>query len=1097
MVNQMVASLRVLAGLLILMAFSGPLMAQEKGKDKSKWEVDDPHGPFDVVEFEATEGTWMNLDVSPDDREIAFDLLGDIYIMPISGGRAIPIAEGMPWEVQPRFSPDGKQLMFTSDRAGGDNVWVMNRDGSDKKQLTKESFRLLNNAAWHPSGDYFVARKHFTSTRSLGAGEMWMYHITGGSGMRLTKRRNDQQDAGEPVFSPDGRYVYYSEDVDGAGYFTYNKDPHEQIYVVKSYDTETGKTKTILSGPGGAVRPQPSHDGRYLAFVRRVRWESVLFIHDLETGEEWPVFNQLVKDQQETWATFGVYPNYQWLHNNKELVVYGDGGFWRVNIETQKAEQIPFKAFVKQKIAKAANFPQEVAPEKFEAKMIRDAVTSPDGKTMIFHAAGFLYTKALPNGEPRRLTNDQVREYDPSFSSDGRFLAYTTWSDDATSQIHVMELASGSKNTITKEKGYYHTPRFSPDNKHLIYHRGGGSTQLGYAFSKETGIYICDRAGTTHERILESGSNPYWSPDGMSVYYTSGGGLKKSFSVYDLSKKESHQLFSAKYARDFVPSPDGKWIAFTELFNAYVAAFPKTGQPVDLNKGSKSYPVFRVTRDAGTSLHWSQDSDQLRWMLGPEYFTRDLKDCFSFVADSPDSLPPVDTAGIRVGLTLPTDIPAGKVALVGARIITMNGDEVIERGTIVIDRDRIVGIGEEGMVEIPKDAYVMEVAGKTIMPGIVDVHAHLGNSYNGITPDQQWSYHASLAYGVTTTHDPSSSTEMVFSQSEMVKSGRLIGPRIYSTGTILYGADGDFKALVNNLDDARSHLRRLKAVGAFSVKSYNQPRRDQRQQVMQAARELKMNVYPEGGSFFYHNMTQILDGHTGIEHSIPVSPVYDDVVKLWGSSGTGYTPTLIVGYGGIWGENYWYQKTEVWKNEKLLRFYPRKIIDARSIRRMMVADEDFGHIENSKQAKKIVDGGGQVQLGAHGQLHGLGAHWELWMIGQGGFTNLESIRAATLWGAEYIGMDKDIGSLEVGKLADLVVMDKNPLEDLRNTESVTYTMINGRLYDAGTMDEIGNTKKECGPFFWERTKGGDTFPWHEISGTFMDSGCGCAGHTHD
>ena len=1065
-------------------------------KAQTTWVVDEAHGPEDVVEFTTDEGTWMNLDVSPDDKEIAFDLLGDIYVMPISGGNAYPVAQGRAWEVQPRFSPDGGYLLFTSDRGGGDNIWIMRRDGSEKSQITKEDFRLLNNPYWHPSGDYFVARKHYTGTRSLGAGEMWMYHFTGGAGIQLTKRKNDQQDAGEPVFSPDGKSVYFSEDVDGAGYFTYNKNPHEQIYVIRRYDMETGETENVITGPGGAVRPQVSHDGKLLAFVRRVRQKTVLYIHDLQTGEEWPVFDRLNKDQQETWATFGVYPNYQWLHNNKELVVWAEGKIWRVDIENIAARQIPFTVNVRQNIAAAVNFPQEVAPDEFEAKMIRHAMTSPDGSQLIFHAAGHLYAKALPDGKPKRLTQNMEWEYWPAYSPDGRYLAYTTWTDAELGAVKIRDLGTGATRKVTIAKGFYHTPRFSPDSKRLVYQKGGGSTQLGYAFSKETGIYTCDVSGENAERILEEGSQPFWSRDGKQVYYTSGGGLSKEFKAYDLEQKSSQSLFKAKYARDFVPSPDGQWIAFTELFNAYVAAFPKAGQAIDLDKSGSSYPVFRVTRDAGTSLHWSGKGEKLHWMLGPEYFSRHLKDCFNFIDGSPDSLPPVDTAGIAMGLVLPTDIPSGKVAFVGGRVITMKGDEVIEKGTVLVDKNRIVEVGPESEVKVPSGAHVVDCSGRTIIPGIVDVHAHLGNSGNGISPEQQWSYHASIAYGVTTTHDPSSSTEMVFGQSEMVKAGRMVGPRIFSTGTILYGADGDFKAVINSLEDARSNMRRLKAVGAFSVKSYNQPRRDQRQQVIQAARELKMNVYPEGGSFFYHNMTMIQDGHTGVEHSIPVSPVYQDVVNFWGGSKTGYTPTLIVGYGGIWGENYWYQKTEVWKKQRLLQYYPRRILDARSIRRMMIPDEDFGHIANAQTAKKISDGGTQVQLGAHGQLHGLGAHWELWMIEQGGFTPMEALRAGTIWGAEYIGMDKDIGSIEAGKLADLVVLDKNPLDNIQNTEFVKYTMVNGRLYDAETMSEIGNYWKRRQPFFWERMKGSDAFPWHEESQSFMDTKCSCFGHSH-
>lgn len=1067
------------------------------GQKKEEWKVDDPHGPSKTIEFETDEGTWMNLDVSPDGREIAFDLLGDIYLMPISGGKALRIAEGMAWEVQPRFSPDGQTILFTSDRGGGDNIWIMNRDGSGKQQLTKEDFRLLNNAFWHPSGDYFVARKHFTSTRSLGAGEMWLYHKTGGSGMQLTKRKNDQQDAGEPVFSPDGRYVYFSEDMDGAGFFQYNKNPHDQIYIIRRYDTQKGVVEDVVQGPGGAVRPQVSPDGNLLAFIRRVRTKTVLYVHDLHTGEEWPVFDRLNKDQQETWATFGVYPNYQWMPKTREVVIWAEGHLWRVNVETTEAKQISFTASVKQVVAEALHFPQEVSPKTFDAKMVRQAATHPDGKQIVFHAAGDLYLKDLPKGIPKRLGKGMDHEYYPCFSPDGKQLLFVSWSDADMSTVKLRDLSTGTDRKLTTEKGYYHRPRWSPDGKMIVFEKGTGTGELGFAFGEAAGLYLCNADGSKLHKLCDEGSSPYFDATGERVYFSTGGGLSKSFKSIGIDGKEERTHFTAKYAKEFVPSPDGKWIAFIELHNAYVAAFPKTGQALELSGTGGNYPVFKVTRDAGTSLHWGSDSKSLHWMLGPEYFTRSLDKCFTFLPGSPDSLPPVDTAGIRVGLQLATDVPAGVIAVTGARLVTMKGDEVIERGDIVVEGNRITAIGKSGEVKIPKDAAIINANGKTIIPGLVDVHAHLGNSGNGISPQQQWSYYASLAYGTTTTHDPSSNTEMVFSQSEMVRSGRMVGPRIYSTGTILYGADGDFKAVVNSLDDARSHLRRMKAVGAFSVKSYNQPRRNQRQQVIQAARELQMEVVPEGGSFFYHNMTQVLDGHTGIEHSIPVSPVYKDVLQLWGGSKTAYTPTLIVGYGGIWGENYWYQKTEVWKNDRLLNYYPRSILDARSMRREMAPDDDFGHIGNAKCAQTLMKAGTKVQLGAHGQLHGLGAHWEMWMFVQGGFTPLEAIRASTLWGAEYIGMDKEIGSLEVGKLADFIVMEKNPLEDIRNSEFISHVVANGRIFDAATMNEIGNHPRQRGKFFWERAKGSDAFPWHEATRSFMGGECGCFGHSHD
>jgi len=379
------------------------------------------------------------------------------------------------------------------------------------------------------------------------------------------------------------------------------------------------------------------------------------------------------------------------------------------------------------------------------------------------------------------------------------------------------------------------------------------------------------------------------------------------------------------------------------------------------------------------------------------------------------------------------------------------------------------------------------------MPGMVDVHGHLGNFRFGTSPKKQWHYYANLAYGVTTAHDPSSNSEMIFSQAEMIKVGKMVGPRLYSTGTILYGAEGDFKAVINSVEDAKSALRRTKAYGAFSVKSYNQPRREQRQQVLQAARDLNMLVVPEGGSFFYHNMNMVIDGHTGVEHNLPVAPLYNDVIEIWKKTKAHNTPTLIVNYGGVNGEYYFYQKENVWEKERLLNFMPRGILDARSRHRTMIPDEEYenGHILTSKSCTKLQNAGVNINLGAHGQLQGLGAHWELWMLQQGGMTNLQALRSATMNGAIYLGMDSEIGSLKKGKLADLLILDKNPLEDIRNSESIKYTMINGRLYDAENMDEVGNYDNKRSLFYFEKEGGANNLPFFESTNSFMPSMCSC------
>ena len=481
------------------------------------------------------------------------------------------------------------------------------------------------------------------------------------------------------------------------------------------------------------------------------------------------------------------------------------------------------------------------------------------------------------------------------------------------------------------------------------------------------------------------------------------------------------------------------------------------------------------------------------WTLGDEYFSNDIKDRYTFLPESPEKVAKPDSTGIKVGLQLKSHRPSGRIAFTNARIITMEGDEVIENGTIVINENKIEQLGSSADISVPSNAKVFDVSGKTIMPGIVDAHAHIGGFRYGLTTQKHWQLYANLAFGVTTSHDPSANSESIFAMSELIKKGDMIGPRLYSTGIILYGADGDFKAVINNLDDARSSIRRTKAYGAKSVKSYNQPRRNQRQQVMQAARELGINVVPEGGSTFYTNMSMLMDGHTGVEHNIPVAPVYKDVIELWKNSKSGYTPTLVVNYGGLNGEYWFYQKDNVWENEKLLKYTPRGLVDSRSRHRTMVPDEEYenGHILISKDATRLTNNGVKVNLGAHGQMQGLGAHWELWLLHQGGMTNMQALKSATRNGAEYIGAGDEIGSLKVGKLADLIVLNKNPLDDIKNTETVKYTMVNGRLFDTDTMNEIGNTEKTRGEFYWENNKYNQAFPWHEASHSFTIPGCGC------
>ena len=1052
----------------------------------AKWDVNAPTGAvIRQVPIRVAEGSWMDLDVSRDGRTIAFALLGDIYTMPVTGGTPRRIAEGLAWEVQPRWSPDGRRIAFTSDRGGGDNIWVMNADGGDKRQVTKEEFRLLNQPSWSPDGRFIVAKKHFTTGRSLGTGEVWMYHVSGGAGVMLVKKPSEahQKELGEPVFAADGKSVFYTRNVTPGPVFEYAQDSNTELFDIERYDIDTGEVTKAVTGAGGSVRPTPSPDGKRIAFVRREATRSKLYVKDIASGEERKIYDALDQDVQETWAVTGVYPNMSWTPDNRSVVFWAGGKLRRVNADGTGAAEIPFRIDDTRGVIDAPHPTVAVAPARFTTAMPRFAAVSPDGRQVVWESLGKLWVKPMAGSTARRLTRDGAKdsggmELFPSWSRDGRSIVFVGWTDEGLGRIRTIGAGGGVAKDVTTQPGHYARPRFSPDGKTIVFERTAGGRLTSPKWGEDPGVYRVPTAGGAPVRVARGMASPQVGAANDRLYMIEDeekdGASKRQLVSTDLSGEGKRVHASGVLVSDFAVSPTGEFVAFRQNYDAFVVPLMPGNQSVELAPDAKALPVTRVSRGGADYMGWSNASSEggtrLHWSMGPGVYTASAAQLFPNAprAEGAPAFTPPTAPTVSLAREEAAAKPTGTVALTGARVVTMAGTDggVIDGATVLIRGDRIVAVGRD--VAIPAGATRVDVTGKTIIPGLVDAHAHGPAGEDELVPQANWSLIQNLALGTTTIHDPSNRSSEIFAAKEMQAAGLILGPRIFSTGEIVYGAKAaDVYAQIDSLDDALAHVRRLKAQGARSVKNYNQPRREQRQQVVEAARRENMQVVAEGGSLFGMDMNLVADGNSTLEHNVPLSVFYEDVLQLFSQTKTNYTPTLVVSYGGLAGDPYWRQATDVYDHPLLKAHTPPAKLNADNARRVKAPESNFVDDDNAREAHKLAKRGTLVSIGAHGQQAGIGSHWELWSFVRGGMTPVEALAAGTIVPARSLGMAADIGSIEPGKLADLVVLDADPTQDIRNSDKVRQVMLGGRLYDAATMNEVATGTAKRPAYWWE------------------------------
>ena len=1093
-------------------------------------DINKPRADSRKVSFTVSEGTWMSVDLSPDGSTILFDLVGDIYTLPVTGGKATAITRGPAWDWHPRFSPDGKSIAFTSDRNGIDNIWLMTAAGKNPRALTSEKDEYVRSASWSPDGNYVVARKETGKRAGIPPVELWMYHVQGGSGLKLTSS-DTMNNASGPFFSSTGRYLYFSARKAG---FNYAPDISKGLWQVHRYDRETGNTVQLTSGIGGAVRPVLTPDDRSMIYVSRRDASTVLVHRDLRSGTERVLAHDVTRDEQEGFAQMDLWPPYAMARDGASIIFTNHGKLTRLDLASGTTRQIPFTADVEQSLAPLVAWQDRVETGPVRARVLRWANQTPDGTGIVFDAFGRIWLQKLANGkasgDPQRITPDTAglprREYSPSVSPDGQWVSYVSWSDADGGHVWKTRIGAGSAGApqkLTTVAGHYANPEWSPTGDRLVLVQGSGLEFRGRQPEEEQLFeirWLSANGGETQfittVKIADTfrfHPQAWWNSTGTRVFYRDfitpekqADDPKNELVSVRLDGTDKKRLLRFPAIGDLVPSPDEQWVAFTSRDNVYVAALPNLvmAAPPEVGLKEGSIPAWRLSENAGGYVDWADGGKTITWTAGGNFHRLPLAGAIAFVEeerrkaeekekkdeaagdkkaaskdedekakeDEPKLKVP-KSESVAIALTRPRVMPSGSFVLRNARIITMKGNEVIERGDVVVTDNRIRAVGAAGSLTVPAGAREIDAAGKTIMPGIIDTHAHLHYSGLEIFPELKWEYAANLAYGVTTVYDPSAPSLDVFAQAEMVEAGQMLGPRVYSSGDVLYGGQQtDVFAEVNDLDDARRQVRRMKMYGARMIKVYQQPRRSQRIWFAQASREERMLLTAEGAGELGTDATMALDGYTAFEHSLPVE-LHEDAVQLFARSGTYYTPTLLVSYGGPFGEQFFWQTRNPHDDPKLRRFVPHFTLDERTRRMLWIDPTEYHFPTIATGVASIAKAGGKVSMGAHGQLQGLGPHWEMWaMGGEGGGKGLsphDTLRSATIWGADKIGFAPDLGSIEAGKLADLIVLDANPLDDIHNTTRIRWVVKNGEIYEGENLARTWPAEQALPKMFWVDT----------------------------
>ena len=943
------------------------------------------------VSLNLREGTNVAAALSPDGRALMIDLQGSLWTLPASGGPARRVTDEYLDARQPAWAPDNRRVAFQGYADGVWHIYVMNADGSGLRAITSGPFDDRE-PTWSRDGN----RIAFSSDRS-GNYDVFDLDVASGAIRQLT---NNPANDYAPAYSPvNATIAFVSEREDRRG--------------VWAVDTATATERSIAPAAGAVSAPSWNPDGSRVSYIVIANNRSNLVIDGREITRDEDVFPFRA----------------QWI-SATEVLYTADGKIKTRGIAGGDAVPIEFTASIS-----FTRTPYKAAVRDFDSRNaqpvrgITGPVISPDGTQVAFIALGDLWLMPI-GGAARRLTNDRFVETGPTWSPDGRSIAFLS-DRDGTTDLWVREVASGADTKIASEAS---KASWAPRGNEIAY------------INRDGALAITGRTAPVHASTFETG-RPTWAPEGwiavttlqpystrfregtnqLLLVSTTGGAPRRLNPV-------AHHSIGTRTNDGPVWSRDGSKMAF--VMDGVMHVMPTTPT------GDVTAAPRRLSEDLANSPSWAADSKRLLYQT-----SRGLK-----LVDVTDNR----VTDVPINLTWQPNVPQGRRVVHAGRLF--DGKTASLRGNVdIVIRDNRIEQVTDHRADL-HTGQVIDAGGDVVMPGLIEMHAHLSPDF-GESLGRIW-----LAYGITSVRNPASDAYEALELKESIGAGIRRGPRVFSTGgpfdgSRIYYAGGVPLAGGGQLPQ---ELQKTTELGYDLIKTYVRLDDRLQKQVIDFAHA---NGLPVTSHEIY---PAVASGADGVEHirgtsrrgySPKVSALnrsYQDVVDLLTASKMTITPTI-----GITAGTFPLMLARDPSRLEDVRFrtlFPDGVVRGMERQAKNIQPADFDRLMNVSRpmgelVRKVVKGGGVVIAGTDSPIfpYALAYHTELEIFALSGLTPFEVLQTATTRAAEALGESANLGSIEAGKLADLVIVTDDPLVDVKNARKVRTVIKNGEVH---TLDSL-------------------------------------------